>query len=400
MRAEPGETRTAAPATRDAPPGATESEAGTAVSGAGTGINGAGRATSEAGTALPVAGALVIAAAGGGFLAAQSRLNAQLGADVGQPLIAALVSNGIGVTIGLIAVACSARVRAGVLRLRGSGLRWWEYAGGLCGASLVAGAVIVVPHLGVALFTVGLVAGQTGGGLLCDRFGLAPGGRRPITAPRVAGAAIAIAAVAVADLLGGDAHVSVPYLLLSALLGIASALQGALNGRLRRATVEPLASVTVNGLVGTAGLLVALAIVAAVHGVRVDMWPGSWWEYAGGPMGVLIVFSAVFTVRSLGVLRLALMTIAGQLTTAVVLDQVTPAHGRGLTAGTATGVLLTFVAVAVAGYTRRRRPGGDTAPTAPDAVPVRRVPAFGVPARGAPTRGVPVRGRDPGESGP
>ena len=312
--------------------------------------------TADAGTALPAIAALAIAAIGGGVLAGQSRINAQLGSDLGQPVVAALVSNTIGVSIGLTAVASSARVRAGLRRLPTSGLRFWEYAGGLCGACIVAGAVYVVPHLGVALFTVGVVAGQTVGGLACDRLGLAPGGRRPVTLPRIAGALIAIGAVAVADLVGGDAHVSVPYLLLSAAIGGASALQGALNGRLRQATVEPLATVTVNGLVGTCGLLVVLAILAATRGIGIDHWPGHWWEYFGGPMGVLIVFSSVFTVRTLGVLRLALTTIAGQLAAAVVLDQVTPAHGRGVTVGTVLGVMLTFVAVAVAGLGGRRPP--------------------------------------------
>ncbi len=332
---------------------------------AGSSAAGTPPAAAEAGTTLPAAPALAIAAGGGGLLAGQSRLNAALGHDLGQPLLAAVISNSIGLTIGLIATICSSRVRAGVKRLRGSGLRWWECGGGLCGACIVAGATFVVPHLGVALFTVGLVAGQTTGGLACDKLGLAPGGRRAITAPRIAGALLAIAAVALSDLLGGDAQVSVPFLLLAAAIGVASAVQGALNGRMRQVTVDPLATVTVNGAVGTAGLLVVLAILAASTGLPIHHWPARPWEYLGGPMGVCIVFASVFTIRALGVLRLALTTIAGQLLTAVILDQVTPAHAGGISVGTALGVALTFIAVGVAGLrtplVRRGRGGAESA---------------------------------------
>ncbi|WP_423784479.1 DMT family transporter, partial [Francisella tularensis] len=56
---------------------------------------------------------------------------------------------------------------------------------------------VAVGVLGVALFTVGIVAGQVVGGLVLDRIGLGPGGRVMLTVPRMFGAVLAVIAVAV-----------------------------------------------------------------------------------------------------------------------------------------------------------------------------------------------------------
>jgi hypothetical protein len=61
------------------------------------------------------------------------------------------------------------------------------------------------PEVGVALLSVALVCGQTAGSLAADGFGLSPAGRQPVTAGRVAGVALTIAAV-VASALGARAH--------------------------------------------------------------------------------------------------------------------------------------------------------------------------------------------------
>ena len=60
-------------------------------------------------------------------------------------------------------------------------------AGGLGGAMYVASQSITVATLGVALFTVCIVAGQTGNSLLVDRLGLGPRRRRTRSRPRASG---------------------------------------------------------------------------------------------------------------------------------------------------------------------------------------------------------------------
>jgi transporter family-2 protein len=319
----------------------------------------AGPAHEKADIATPVA--LGLALLGGVLIATQSRINAQLGADLGQPLVAALVSNSVGLTALTIVFVLRRSTRAALARTLRSGLPWWRYLGGLCGSVLVGGATLIVPTLGVSVFTVGIVAGQTSGGLAVDRAGLGPGGRRPVTGLRVAGGLLALVAVAVSELSHGTGDVTAPWLVVAAAgIGMLSAIQQALNGSLQRVARDAFAPAGVNFVVGTIGLAVAVTVVVIVDGAPLHAWPAHWWLYIGGLLGVGTVLTAVLAVRRLGVLRLGLGTIAGQLTTAVILDIVTPASTRTLTASVVLGVLLTFVAVAIAGWVPRR-PAPDRA---------------------------------------
>jgi transporter family-2 protein len=69
---------------------------------------------------------------------------------------------------------------------------------GANGALFIVVSATAAPEVGVALLTVALVCGQMTGGVLVDRFGLTPAGRRPLTAARVAAVALTVAAVALA----------------------------------------------------------------------------------------------------------------------------------------------------------------------------------------------------------
>ena len=54
---------------------------------------------------------------------------------------------------------------------------------------------LTVAVIGIALFTVALVTGQSLSGLLVDRLGISPAGKKPITGIRVISAVLTIAAV-------------------------------------------------------------------------------------------------------------------------------------------------------------------------------------------------------------
>ncbi|HVX44247.1 MAG TPA: DMT family transporter [Mycobacteriales bacterium] len=301
--------------------------------------------------------ALIVAVASGALIAVQARINSELGSDLDQPLLASVISNGGGLVVLVAAYLLRRRTRENLRRALGSGLPWWRFLGGAFGAVLVAGGPLLVPTLGVALFTVGMVAGQTAGGIGVDRVGLAPGGRRPITPVRLLGAALAIVAVGVAESGGSGGQLSVPLVLAAAGLGLSAAIQTAINGSVRQAADDPVVATTINFVVGTAALLIVYGLVVAGAGPHVARWPGDWWLYIGGLLGIGIVSAGVFAVRSLGVLRVVLSVIAGQLTAAVVLDAVVPTRGSAVDAGVVAGVVLTFIAVAVAGRAPRRLAG-------------------------------------------
>ena len=319
--------------------------------------------------ARPVAGqglALGAALAAGALIAVQQRLNGELRQGLDDVLLTTTVSFGLGLVCVLLVVLGRTAAREAVARLADT--TWWERLGGLGGAVLVAVSAAAAPVLGVALLTVALVAGQTVGGLVVDRLGVAPGGRHVLTGPRVAGALVCLVAVAV-SLTGGGARDAEPLLLaLIVVTGFVTAVQQALNGRVHAVTGDAMVTTALNFVVGAAALVALLAGQAAVQwltgpgpvGLAPQQWPGAgqWHLYLGGPLGVVFVAVAATAVRALGVLRLGLALVAGQLVGAVLLDTAVPAPGAALSASTAAGAALTLVAVAVSGHPPRqpRRP--------------------------------------------
>jgi bacterial/archaeal transporter family-2 protein len=298
--------------------------------------------------------ALAAAVVSGAMVALQQRVNGQLGVDLHDALLAALVSFGTGLVAVVLVVLARPAARRAMSAL--SQVPWWTKLGGLGGASLVAAGAAAAPEIGVALLTVGLVAGQTTGGLIVDRVGLAPGGSHLLTWPRLVGAALALLAVGLGAL-GDNARDADPLLLLAVVVaGVLIALQQALNGRVRLATGHAGVATLVNFVVGTTALVVVFALAVAVHGLPEGTWPGldRWYLYLGGPIGASFVAVAAVVVRRLGVLRLGLAVVAGQLVGAIAIDLVLPAAGTGIAVATAAGAALTLVAVVVSGMGVRR----------------------------------------------
>jgi transporter family-2 protein len=296
-----------------------------------------------------------LAALGGVTLAVQGRVNGQLGHLMHDGVFAALISFGVGTVLLAAAVAVTPSARAGLARLRssvrGGRLHLWQCLGGACGAFLVTGQGLTVSILGVAVFTVAVVAGQVVASLAVDRAGLGPGAPEPVTLPRAAGAALAVVAVVVAV----SDHAAIEagglwWALLPAVAGLGLAWQAAVNGLVRRESDHVVVPTLVNFSVGTAALIVAAAVDVAARGLPAAP-PAQWWYYIGGPLGMVTIITAVAVVRFTGVLLLGLASVAGQLTGAVVLDLVVPTGG-GLTAAGVIGTAITMVAVGVAAIRR------------------------------------------------
>jgi transporter family-2 protein len=298
--------------------------------------------------AAPSSLLLVAVTAAGGLLGLQGRINGQLGADLHSAIAAATVSFCVGTV--LLAAYVVARDRRSVARLRVAEIRWWWWLGGLAGAAVVASTAQGVPEIGVALVTVCVVAGTTVGALVVDEAGLGPGGRQRATAMRIAGAVLAVLAVGLGVV--GDRHATVRPALFAALLvaGAASAAQQAANGQLRRQS----RSTAVASLVSFAGGTIALLAASTIRGdLTGHAWPGQWWLYVGGALGAVYIALAATAVGEVGVLRLSLATVAGQLLAGVLLDVVWPAPGITLRWQTVAGAVVTVAAVAVTGLGRR-----------------------------------------------
>jgi transporter family-2 protein len=293
------------------------------------------------GTAVGVGAAVV----GGLCSAAQTRANGTLAVEVGSGFAAAVVSFGSGLVLLSVALACWPEARAAVGRalaaLRGGRLRWWQLFGGAAGGFYVATQGLTVASLGVALFMVAVVAGQSVGSLLMDRLGVGPGGVRLVTLGRALGPLLTVVAVGIA-VSGSLGSVATPALaVLPFLAGAGQAWQQAVNGRVRAAaeTVRArgddggsfagVAAATFgNFLVGTAVLLAAFGLSVPVSGpptgaVPTDL-PLDLLLYTGGLLGIGFIAIQAAVVARIGVLLLGLGMIAGQVVGALVLDVVVP----------------------------------------------------------------------------
>lgn len=296
---------------------------------------------------LPAGLALAGAVTVGILTAVQARINGQLGLRIGDGLVAAVISFGSGLILLVVLSAVLPTGRRGfaalVTGIRARTIPWWMLAGGAAGALTVATQGLAVAVIGVSLFTVGVVAGQTTCGLILDRTGYGPAGVVAVTMPRVAGGALALLAVGISLQGGVLDRVPLWMLAMPLLAGIGIAWQQATNGRLRQRVGTPLTATFVNFIGGTAILVFAAAIHVGLVGAPAGL-PGEAWLYLGGIIGVTYIFLSAALVVHTGVLLLALGSVAGQLVSALVLDVLWPAD-----AGPGWAIELVMTTVAVAG---------------------------------------------------
>ncbi|MGO4122714.1 DMT family transporter [Arthrobacter sp. YAF16] len=316
---------------------------------------------------LPLPVGLLLAVSAGLFVPVQGRINGALGTVLADGLAAAVVSFSVGLALMIVVSLALPKGRAGLanvlpaLRERRFP-RYYALAGGI-GAFFVFAQSFTVGLLGVALFTVAAVTGQTLSGLLVDRIGIGPAGKKPVTGIRVLGSILTVAAVAwaVSPRFDGSAaggagapsgteagplQLLVPVLL-PVLAGFLMSFQQAMNGTATVHYRTPITATLVNFIAGSIVLWLAWLIKLAVAGPG-NALPGEWWYYLGGPMGCIFIGVAAFLVRGLGVLVTGLGMIAGQLLGSLGLDLVLPAPGTVIALPTVLGTLLTLAAIILA----------------------------------------------------
>ena len=299
--------------------------------------------------------ALGVASLAGALGAVQPKLNAVLGERVGSALVASLVNFVVALACVGVALSFRPRTRERLRGLRTWAVPAWVFLAGLGGAIVVLAGALSVETIGVALFSVAFFSGQVAFGLVVDRLGVGPGGRRPVTASRLQAVALAIAAVVVAQIgraPGEFAPVMVAFVVAS---GAGVALQSAFNARVASVTGDPVAATAVNVAVGTVALGVVVLVVAATAGVGSMEWPSEPWLYAGGVLGVTIVLSLAVSTRALGVLQATIAMLAIQLIAGFVVDAVI--SGDPPTPGVVAGGVLILGSVALVG--RRSTTGAD-----------------------------------------
>ena len=176
---------------------------------------------------LPVWIALLGSGIAGALTAVQSRINGGLSQHLGNGYVTAAVSFGSGLVILCLVVVLSRRARRGFAlvkkELASGHLPFWALSGGTFGAFFVLAQGLVATVIGLALFTVGVVAGQVLGGLVIDRTGLGPSGRVDPTLTRVIGMVLAMIAVVfsvIADIVNPAGETAQNFHLKQPILGV------------------------------------------------------------------------------------------------------------------------------------------------------------------------------------
>jgi transporter family-2 protein len=300
--------------------------------------------------------AVATAALTGALIAAQSRFNGDLAVAGAGTLVAGWLSY-VG-TLGTVVVVVLARGRAATTaRTVASRGRWWWFAIGLCGIPIVLAAAYGVPIVGVAVASVGSVAGQTVAGLLLDARGVGVPEPLPLTGRRLVAALVALGGLGLAMSGGSSGGVglgtAVGIGLLFFVSGAALAAQNAGNGAVTQASGDPVIAGLTSATGGTVAVTLGVGVAAAVgalHGVTLPAAAGDWYRYLGGPLGAVIVVGAAWAVRHLGTFALTLTVIGGQLIAAMLVDLT-----RGLgTPWTTLASVAAIIASAALGVAPRR----------------------------------------------
>lgn len=301
-----------------------------------------------------VPSAALVAAAAGTMV--QARLNAGLVEVTGNPLEVSLINLAAAALVSSVVIAASAPLRRSwhvlIAAARSGALRPWQLTGGALGGYYIAIQGSVSLAVGVAVFTVAVVAGQTGTALVVDRLGFGPMGRQDVSVARIVAAVLAVLAVLVAG--SGRWHEtsigSVALLLvLAASAGAASAFQQAVNGRVGAVTRQGITAAWMNFMVGAVLMVVVVSAVDLVSGTDWAPIPADhWWMAIAGVFGLVYIATVAWVVRFVGVLVASLLTLTGLLAGSLLVDLLAPTAGSAVTWQLVVAVLLTGAAVGLA----------------------------------------------------
>ena len=296
-----------------------------------------------------------LAALSGILIAMQARANGELSHRMGNPIEAALVSFGSGLLIISLISIFTPAIRNGMKNIKSAVKRKeipiWTLFAGMLGGSFVAVQTQIVPIIGVAIYSVASIAGQTAASLIVDRIGLTGGGKKQITVRRVAAAGVTVVAVLVSVLDRIEAqNLSIFAVIFGCFAGAIVGVQRALNGQINESSHQSFATSWLNFIMGTAFLFIFLAIGVLINRAEIVALPsGPWWMYMGGTIGVIYIAFTSTIVQYLGVLTFTLISVGGQLVGSLLIDLYSPTEGVQISAYLVTGIVMTYLGVLVGG---------------------------------------------------
>jgi transporter family-2 protein len=297
----------------------------------------------------------LLAALSGAMIALQARANGELSHRLNNGLQAALVSFSSGLLIIFVITLFNAQIKDGIKNLRTAVAnkeiaRWKLFAGAL-GGSFVAIQTQIVPLIGVAIYSVASIAGQTAMSLIVDRIGLTGGGKKLISPRRVLAAVLTVLAVLVSvwDRIDAD-NLSMVAVTAGGIAGAIVGVQRALNGQINEHSHQSFTTSLLNFATGTTFLLILICAGLILGRNELSPLPsGPWWIYTGGVIGVIYIAFTSTIVQHLGVLTFTLFSVGGQLVGSLIIDLVSPTKGVSVSAYLVTGIVMTYAGVIAGG---------------------------------------------------
>lgn len=312
----------------------------------------------------------LLAALAGVFIAIQSRANGELSFRMGNSLEAAVISFSTGLLVILLIALFHPGIKRGVTKViaaaRQGLIPRWRLFGGALGGIVIAVQTQIVPLMGVAIYSVAVISGQTAMSLIVDRLGLTGGGKKMISRHRILAAGLTVLAVLVSVWDRIDAtQLSFLAVILGILSGGVVGVQRALNGQVNEYSGQSFSTALFNFITGTTLLLFLFAISITTHHGHLSPLPsGPWWMYLGGVTGLIYIAFSATVVQQVGVLTFTLFSIGGQLVGSLLIDIFLPSEGVHVGAYLITGILMTYLGVLAnndraLGGSRTRRVSND-----------------------------------------
>ncbi len=297
----------------------------------------------------------LLAALSGVLIALQARANGELSHLLNNSIEAALVSFGSGLIIIAVISLFHPGIKRGIRNLHTAvtlkRIPRWRLFAGMLGGSFVALQTHIVPLVGVAIYSVAAIAGQTAVSLVVDRIGLTGGGVKHISLRRVLAAVVTVGAVFLSVLDRLDAANFAPWAVAFAVgAGALVGVQRALNGQINEFTEQSAATSYLNFIMGTSFLLVLLIVGTIINGDELAPLPsGPWWIYTGGVIGVIYIAFTSTIVQHLGVLTFTMFSVGGNLLGSLLIDIFSPSEGVHISWYLVTGICVTYIGVLING---------------------------------------------------
>ena len=297
----------------------------------------------------------LLAALSGMLISLQARANGELSLRLNNGLQAAFISFSSGLLLIAIISIFNPKIKNGARRLRAAvaakEIAPWTLFAGALGGAFVAVQTQIVPLIGVAIYSVASIAGQSATSLIVDRIGLTGGGKKPISPRRIAAAIVTVLAVFVSVFDRIDAkNLSLIAVALAGLAGAIVGVQRAMNGLINEHSQQSFTTSLLNFIMGSSVLAITLLIAVAIGKVEFVALPaGPWWIYMGGTIGVIYIAFTSTIVQHLCVLTFTLFSTGGTLVGALLIDIVLPTKGVNISAYLVSGIVMTFLGVLVGG---------------------------------------------------